>query len=185
MLFKHKSLCQLWGSFLCANQKTWTGSMQNPSQGISQLLHKASLLPSTVMKVEWLMGLSLYLSLHIEKAPVMQNLWVLTNVEKGRCRYFSSSFVTFILIGCQQGGTSCTLLQAGLWGFFQFMRIFEDFCGPKSEASHRRWKGCPQSSILSPQSSEMPENNVFAPKNLIYGILVANVARISTCALWG
>ena len=32
--------------------------------------------------------------------------------------------------------------------------------------------------------AEIPENNVFAPKNLIYGgILVANVARISTYAL--
>ena len=28
-------------------------------------------------------------------------------------------------------------------------------------------------------------NNVFPPKNLIYGILVANVARISIHALWG
>ena len=36
--------------------------------------------------------------------------------------------------------------------------------------------------VLSPQSSEMHKNNVFAPKNLIYGILVANVARISTYA---
>ena len=35
-------------------------------------------------------------------------------------------------------------------------------------------------------NSEMPKKNyVFAPKNLIYGILVANVARISTYALWG
>ena len=43
----------------------------------------------------------------------------------------------------------------------------------------------PQSSILSPQSSVLrnAQNNVCAPKNLIYGILVANVARISTYAL--
>ena len=52
--------------------------------------------------------------------------------------------------------------------------------------------GLRPSSVLSPQSSpqkirkhcifvaEMP--NVFAPKNLIYGILFANVARISTYA---
>ena len=84
-----------------------------------------------------------------------------------------------------------------LWGFFQFMMIFEDFWGflwsqRVKMRPLRRWKGCPQSSILnlqssvlSPQSSEMPKNNVFAPKNLIYGILVANVARISTYALWG
>ena len=34
-----------------------------------------------------------------------------------------------------QGGTSCSSLQAWLWGFFQFMRIFEDFCGLKG----RKW----------------------------------------------
>ena len=59
----------------------------------------------------------------------------------------------------------------------------------------------PQSSLLSPQSTVLSvrsanqktihfscrnaKKNVFAPKNLIYRILVANVARISTYALWG
>ena len=70
----------------------------------------------------------------------------------------------------QWGSTSCSSLQAGLWGFFQFMRIFVVPKG-ENEASHRRWKGCPQSSILnlqsltlSPQSSEMPNNVFLLPK---------------------
>ena len=60
--------------------------------------------------------------------------------------------------------------------------------------------GLLQSSVLSPQLykcenqkikkhcifvAEMPKNNVFAQKNLVYGILVANGARISKYALWG
>ena len=36
-----------------------------------------------------------------------------------------------------------------------------------------------QSSFFTAKSS-MPKNNVFAQKNMIYGILVANVAKIST-----
>ena len=48
-----------------------------------------------------------------------------------------------------------------------------------------------EKAILSPQSirkhcisvAEIPKNNVFAPKNLIYGILVGNVAKISAYAL--
>ena len=38
----------------------------------------------------------------------------------------------------------------------------------------------PQSSVLSPQSSVLrnTQKQCFAPKNLIYGTLVANVARI-------
>ena len=92
-------------------------------------------------------------------------------------------------ITVNQGGTSCTILQAGLWGVFLFLGFLRILVVSKgeSEASHRRWKGCPRSSILNlhcsilnPQSSEMPKNNV-----LIYGILVTNVARISTYALWG
>ena len=38
------------------------------------------------------------------------------------------------------------------------------------------------SSVLSPQK---PKNNVFGLKNFIYGILVANVAKISTYAHGG
>ena len=59
-----------------------------------------------------------------------------------------------------QGGTSCAILQAGLWGFFQFMRIFVVSKG-ENEASHMRWKGCPQSSIFIPQSS------VLSPQSLV------------------
>ena len=49
---------------------------------------------------------------------------------------------------------------SNLWGF---LRIFVVSKG-ENEASHRRWKGCPQSSILSPQSSVLRN----ALKNLIY-----------------
>ena len=38
---------------------------------------------------------------------------------------------------------------SNLWGF---LRIFVVSKG-ENEASHRRWKGCPQSSVLNPQSS--------------------------------
>ena len=56
------------------------------------------------------MGLSLYLSLHIEKPPVTQNLWVLTNVENGRCRAFDLSFVAFFVIGCQYEISSSNMM---------------------------------------------------------------------------
>ena len=66
--------------------------------------------------------------------------------------------------------------------------IYEDFWGflcsviggEKAVLSPQSSIFNPQSSILSLQSSEMPKNNVFPPIKLIYGILVANVARIST-----
>ena len=53
----------------------------------------------------------------------------------------------------------------------------------------------PKSSVLRPPPKNRKhciflqtcqnKNNVCAPKNLIFGILVANVVRISTYALWG
>ena len=56
----------------------------------------------------------------------------------------------------------------------------------QTSISHRRWKGCPQSSILNLLSSALsPQSSEMLPKNLIYDILVANFARISTYAFWG
>ena len=97
-----------------------------------------------------------------------------------------------------QGGTCCAVLQAGLWGFsnlWGFLRICVLSKGV-NEASHRRWKGCPQSSILNLQSSILsPQSSVLSPQKcpkqcfcsqkLDLRHFSANVERISTCALWG
>ena len=68
---------------------------------------------------------------------------------------------------------------SNLWGF---LRIFVVWKG-ESEASHRRWKGCPQSSILNLQSSILsPQSSVLrnALKNLIYqpANTVSNVQNV-------
>ena len=81
-----------------------------------------------------------------------------------------------------QGGTSCTILQARLWGFFQFMRIFEDLCGLKG------WKwGQPLevkrlSSVLNPQSL------VLSPRKCSKTMFLLPktwFVSFSTYALWG
>ena len=83
----------------------------------------------------------------------------------------------------RQGGTSCTNLQTRFGGFFQFMRIFEDFWYQMVKArpaiGGKKAVLSLQSSFFTAKSS-MPKNNVFAQKNMIYGILVANVTKIST-----
>ena len=61
------------------------------------------------------MGLSLYLSLHIEKAPVTQNLWVLTNVENGSCRTFNLFFVAINFIGHQFEISSSDVMVNSWW----------------------------------------------------------------------
>ena len=46
----------------------------------------------------------------------------------------------------------------------EFLRIFVVSKG-ENEASHRRWKGCPQSSILNLQSSVLsPQSSVLSPQ---------------------
>ena len=116
---------------------------------------------------------------------------MMTTMTMMKLKVMTTTGMTMTLIRVAQVAQSCKPGCEDLSNFWGFLRIFVVSKG-ENEASHRRWNGCPQSSILnlqcsilSPQSSEMPKNNVFAPKNLIYGILVANVARISTCALWG
>ena len=77
-----------------------------------------------------------------------------------------------VVQSCKQGFADLS----NLWGFLwsQRVKMRPAIGGEKAVLS-------PQSSIFNPQSSVLRN----APKNLIYGILVANVARISTYALWG
>ena len=74
-------------------------------------------------------------------------------------------------LNVKQGGTSCSSLQARLWGFFQFVRIFpicEDFWWSqrvKMRTAIGGGKGCPQSSIPNLQFSILsPQSSVHSPQ---------------------
>ena len=63
----------------------------------------------------------------------------------------------------QQGGTSCAILQAGLRGFVQSVRIFVVSEG-ENEASHRA-----EETVLNLQSSALSLSSVFTPRSSVLG----------------